>query len=691
MPGSSVTVPAWRAKLAVQQGWDERRPLTISIHAPGVWRRRSRLGQLLGEGTQLVFGRTRGADAILGWGRKGVGQARSEAAGLPYIAVEDAFLSRLGADEKRFGLLGIVIDPVGVYYDAAQPAFVEELITASAERAPLPETQALLATMRRHGLGKFNTLDHQRLNTRAINSSAHDVVVVDQIAGDLSIPGGLASAELFTRMLEAAHDENPGRRIAVKLHPYDGVGGRTGHLREAAERVGCKVIPNTANWLRVAGQAERVYVVSSNAGLEALIAGTPVTCFGAPFFGGWGLTDDRQNVARRKASPSLDQLCSAVYGEYAAYWIPSVNRRGSALDLARFIAAQQRHAEVLGAGLSVYGVPKLKAPHIRPFVPRDAPLKVRSRPAVQEINGPSAVWASKHLKGALGQEKATAVFDLYAEDGFIRSSGLGADLVRPSSLVFDSRGIYFDPERSSDLEHMLETEDLADDQKARGAELITKLRGSGTSKYNVGDNTIDLEHISKRIVLVPGQVENDASILLGAGAVKTNRDLLIAARAARPEAYLIYKPHPDVAVAGRPGHVPDADQLADLVLGNVSADAAINAVDEVHTITSLMGFEALLRKKTVVTYGAPFYAGWGLTTDNLTFDRRRRRRTIEELAYLALIAYPFYVSPLNNEPCPPEDVIECLSHQSAARSSIPGGRSALRLWRKLKTWPAYLR
>jgi len=53
-------------------------------------------------------------------------------------------------------------------------------------------------------------------------------------------------------------------------------------------------------------------------------------------------------------------------------------------------------------------------------------------------------------------------------------------------------------------------------------------------------------------------------------------------------------------------------------------------------MTSLSGFEALLRDKKVVTYGSPFYAGWGLTEDHAVTERRCRRRTLEELIYLAL-------------------------------------------------------
>lgn len=42
------------------------------------------------------------------------------------------------------------------------------------------------------------------------------------------------------------------------------------------------------------------------------------------------------------------------------------------------------------------------------------------------------------------------------EDGFIRSVGLGSNLVPPLSLVIDDIGIYFNAETPSRLEHILQ-------------------------------------------------------------------------------------------------------------------------------------------------------------------------------------------------------------------------------------------
>jgi capsular polysaccharide export protein len=63
-----------------------------------------------------------------------------------------------------------------------------------------------------------------------------------------------------------------------------------------------------------------------------------------------------------------------------------------------------------------------------------------------------------------------------------------------------------------------------------------------------------------------------------------------------------------------------------------------------HVLTSLAGFEALLRGKAVTCHGQPFYAGWGLTTDRIPHPRRQRTLQLDELVAATLILYPIYLS-----------------------------------------------
>ena len=96
------------------------------------------------------------------------------------------------------------------------------------------------------------------------------------------------------------------------------------------------------------------------------------------------------------------------------------------------------------------------------------------------------------------------------------------------------------------------------------------------------------------------------------------------------------------------------------MIRDISTAVLLAEIDELHTLTSLAGFEALLRGRRVVVYGRPFYAGWGLTVDLAGIDRGRRL-TIEELVAGALILYPRYLDPVTRLPCKPELVIERLA------------------------------
>ena len=183
------------------------------------------------------------------------------------------------------------------------------------------------------------------------------------------------------------------------------------------------------------------------------------------------------------------------------------------------------------------------------------------------------------------------------------------------------------------------------------------------SKYNLAANPLPDLPVGHRI-LVPGQVEDDASIKLGTDTISTNLDLLAATRAANPDAVIIYKPHPDVEADLRQGKVSEETALkhADIVANKGDPIALIDAVDEVWTMTSLLGFEALLRGKTVTCMGMPFYAGWGLTRDKMTVPKRRLKHiSLEALVHATLIDYPRYFDPKTKQACSVEIVVDRLA------------------------------
>lgn len=297
-----------------------------------------------------------------------------------------------------------------------------------------------------------------------------------------------------------------------------------------------------------------------------------------------------------------------------------------------------------------------QAPGAPPFIPA-----FRAGPP-----GAIAVWATR-LPPGLEDDARRAGMPLWrVEDGFVRSIGLGSALMPPSSITIDTRGIYYDPARESDLEHILATASFGPALRARARRLTDSLVRLGISKYGSGQAARVSEAWDsgdRRTILVPGQVADDQSVRCGGGRIGGNLELLQAVRRHNPDAFIVYRPHPDVEATHRLGHMEDSVvmQLADRIDRGGAILDTIGRVDEVHTLTSLAGFEALMRGRRVVTYGAPFYAGWGLTVDLGDVPARRTRRlSLEDLVAGVLILFPRYLDPVTRLPCGPEVLIDRL-------------------------------
>jgi capsular polysaccharide export protein len=635
----------------------------------------------------------RTVDSIAGWGHKpSSDRARRLAARhrLPYLALEDGFIRSLGPAARGFAPLSVVVDAVGIHYDARQPSALELLLeTAEADELPLAEALGALAKLRAERLTKIN--DAPELGPGELDTGRRPlVVVIDQVRGDASVELGLASERHFADMLDAALDENPGSAVLVKLHPEVAAGRRAGYLAERARRQGVAVLDREVNPLSLVEEAQRVYTVTSQTGMEALLCGTRVTCFGAPFYAGWGATDDRIPIPRRARRRTPLEIFAAAYLRYARYIDPLT---GAACTLGRLLdrLAIIKRANERNRGHSVcLGFARWKRRLVRPFLAGTAashhfvrsPERAVARSA--RSGGRVCVWASREPEALAARAAAAGVPVVRVEDGFLRSVGLGSDFLPGASLVFDRRGIYYDPGGLSELEEILEFEEFDPETLDQARRLRARLTETGVTKYNLGrEAPFGFEVDPRRRLLVPGQVEDDASVRRGGGAITTNLDLLKAVRERNPDACIVYKPHPDVEAGNRRGGIEDrvARAYCDRILRGASPHAAIAAVDEVHTLTSLIGFEALLREREVVTYGGPFYAGWGLTRDLRHFPRRTRRLSLDQLVAGTLILYPAYVDPVSGLACDPETVIERLAR--GRRAAVRHGFRRARLIRRL--------
>ena len=608
-----------------------------------------------------------GVTAVAGWGCKSNVQRASSYArrhALPLLRLEDGFIRSFGTGET-FPQLSLVVDELGMYYDSTRPSSLETLLASPVNllesiAADVAKAKALIL---RHRLSKYNHAPDwlpPDSSVSAKNGVSPKILVIDQTAGDMSVALGGATAQTFIAMLAAARAENPGATIYVKTHPEVTSGRKGGYLTGVQDDEHTVVLRQAINPLSLIEKMDRVYAVTSTMGFEALLAGKPVTVFGMPWYAGWGATDDRQSCVRRTRQRSVDELFAAAYFHYTRYLDPVTHQRGTIFDVIGWLIHQRdmaaRFSSPTGpARMICVGFRRWKAVNIKPLLSLDSRqvVFVTSAEKAQALGvkaGDSLVhWGREAPAGLSALAEKTSVRLLRMEDGFVRSVGLGSDLIRPLSLVLDASGIYFDPTRPSDLEAILGAAAFSEEELARARHVRAFIVEHGITKYNLEPRERAAWVTGGRaVVLVPGQVEDDASIRYGCTDVKTNLGLLQAARRAHPQAFIVYKPHPDVMSGNRAGKLAlaQAHELADHVETRLSVVSCIEACSVVHTMTSLTGFDALLRGKRVVVYGQPFYAGWGLTDDVLTegaaFARRQRRLSLDELVAGSLLRYPFY-------------------------------------------------
>ncbi|SPJ24358.1 capsular polysaccharide biosynthesis protein [Palleronia abyssalis] len=633
-------------------------PRVLRVYAGGFLNPRLRRILTLAEWS-VRTGPVRPGDHVGVWGRSPYarrGEWMAARNGAPLVRIEDAFLRSLHPGRTGAPTLGLLIDTRGVHFDSATPSDLEHhLATAPLDdTAKLDRARHLVTRMQRAHLTKYAAVDP----ALPLPDPGY-VLVIDQTRGDASIRHAGASEQTFAEMLAFARIENPGARIVIKTHPETAQGLRPGHYTTADLDARTALLDAPVSpWALLEG-AVAVYAVSSGLGFEAILAGHRPRIFGQPFYGGWGLTQDENPVPRRERRLTRAQLVAAALIDMPVWYDPFRDRLCEVEDVVDLLEAQARAWRQDRAGHVASGMRLWKRGPLQRTFGRERPLIFRDDPAAASAKAAQTgrsllVWAGKETPA----HAAPRV--LRVEDGFLRSRGLGAALVPPLSLVCDDLGIYYDPSRPSRLEHLIAAAaDLPAPDLRRAERLAGQLIAAGLTKYNVGAGTVPDLPKGHRI-LVPGQVEDDASIRLGAGAVRTNAALLDAARAAHPEAVLIYKPHPDVEAGLRPGAIPGA--AADVILSGVDPAAVLPLVDAVWTMTSALGFEALIRGIPVTTLGAPFYAGWGLTTDlGPVPDRRRARPGLHGLIHAALIDYPRYTDPVTGLPCPAEVIAERLA------------------------------
>lgn len=633
-------------------------PRTIYITTLGQWRQRA---LLRAAGYEPRFGWPKSGSLIAAWGQGRYAkraQRLAKLCGGHVVVFEDAPLR--GLFPKDAFAVGVIADDLGVHFDASRPSRVERILTSDAIEQPELRTRATAALQ--------SVIDQKITKYAAFDPTqpapdAGYVLVVDQVRGDASAP----DPTRFEAMLCAARAWYPDHRILIKSHPETKNGQRRGHF---TAQDGELLDDDLSPW-SLLKRAHAVFTVSSQLGLEAIFAGHKPHVFGTPIYAGWGLTSDHgPPLPHRTTKLTPLDLFTGLY-IIAPSWIdPATGGRATLEDTIALLAALRRGWLEDRNGWVILGASRWKRGWMRRHFGQFAQVHF------------SADVSSKIPRMAWGQRAKAPVT---VEDGFIRSRGLGAKLVPPQSLCLDDLGIHYDADTPSRLEQLIAASPtLPQDALDRAACLRQRLVTQGHNKYGLGGSRPVLPEGQK--ILVLGQVADDASVRCGAPGLNDYHTLK-SARMAHPQAALLYKPHPDVSAGLRPG-CPEALPLADQVLKTAESNWLLKQVDEVWTLTSLGGFEALVHGTPVTCLGRPFYAGWGLTRDlGPSCPRRRSGITLDGLIHAALIDYPRYWDPVTGKSCPVEVLLSRLENDQIPTSKFVWLRTTCQtIWKKVKTF-----
>lgn len=620
-----------------------------------------------------VFSHLHQQDLVFGWGRKNSffkAQAYAQKHGLKALCLEDGFIRSLGLGKEGCPPLSLVVDDIGIYFDATAESKLENLISADEDAELNHRANHAIKQIIQHGITKYNQ-KFNSIDEAQFSNLTKNILVIDQTYGDQSIKYSGATESIFQLMLKRACVEHPNADIWMKTHPDVIAGKAKSHFsKQDLNHPNIKLITENFNPIELLQQIDEAYVVSSQMGFEALLCGCKVHCFGVPWYAGWGLTNDIYaplNILnhRRNQFKSLEHLFACAYFKYAHYVNPTTAQKCELEDILQLLIPNIKKQKTLESSYVAYGFSRWKKKFISAFLGFPKLDLTFNRYFKPKKNVNVIAWGKKAKKlKALNYQNVITV-----EDGFIRSVGLGAELIRPCSLVFDDIGIYYDATQPSRLENLLQFFDLNDKQRLRAHRLIHSLIDLNISKYNVGHLQKMARPAHKHVLLVVGQVEDDMSIQLGGVDIKTNLALLEKVREKNPNSFIIYKPHPDVQAGLRVGEVCSDDLLkyANQVELSASILQCFEICDELHTITSLSGFEALIRGIPVHCYGLPFYAGWGLTRDLFKCERRTRILDLETLIYVSLVEYASYnLACIQQSKIPlvrPEDVIHHIKEQ----------------------------
>ena len=168
------------------------------------------------------------------------------------------------------------------------------------------------------------------------------IVIIDQVkTNKLELKKVFATEESFKKMILDAKMQHPGAAFFLFEPPLVRKNKKTGYLRKFATENGVHVITEQVSSFSILAQADEVYTVSSKIGLDAILLGKNVHCYGLPYYAGWGLTKDEISCERRNITLKKEELFAALCLFFTRYLHPITGNPSHFQAILHFILLQR--------------------------------------------------------------------------------------------------------------------------------------------------------------------------------------------------------------------------------------------------------------------------------------------------------------------------------------------------------------
>lgn len=266
----------------------------------------------------------------------------SHAFNIPIILLEGGYLlNKIG----KYSSLSFVTESFP-YYSCKHYVSSLELMLLKSNGLTKEQTERARSLIKKIVENKLTKYNHQPIKNISLNENfKRRVLVVDQVLNDMSLQTNDVTLDDCKKMLEDAIRENPDAEIVVKLHPdscpirgngsisYARKQTAFGYLnslsKEELKKKRITLLSEAINPYCVFEQKiDEVYTLNSQLGWEALMYGIKkVHCYTHAWYSGWGLTDDKVILSRRKnaCKKTLEELFYRFYIDYTHYFNPKPN------------------------------------------------------------------------------------------------------------------------------------------------------------------------------------------------------------------------------------------------------------------------------------------------------------------------------------------------------------------------------